>query len=175
MTTPKRIGKMQVTKSLLPLVVVLVCSCAVPHYIWPQKDVGFHEINPPDSDKRVLIASRDSEFKRAIIDRISTEFQDQPVYLKIIGIADLPKEDASQYSAVVLINTCMAWTIDTTVEQFIDRYGHLASIIVLTTSDVGDVLPDLENRKIDAMSSASTLADADPLANEIIGRIKKHL
>ena len=166
---------MQFTKSVLPLLVVLVCSCAVPHYIWPQKDVGFDEINRPDLDKRLLIASRDSEFKRVIIDRISTEFQDQPVYLKIIGIADLPKEDATRYSAVLLINTCMAWTIDTTVAQFIDRYGHLASIIVLTTSDGGNVLPDLENRRIDAMSSASTLADAAPLANEIIQRIKKRL
>jgi DNA-binding transcriptional LysR family regulator len=74
-----------------------------------------------------------------------------------------------------LINTCMAWTIEPAVAQFIDRYGQLGSIIVLTTSDGGDVLPDLENRRIDAMSSASTLADADPLANEIIERIKKHL
>ncbi len=166
---------MHKTKSVLPLLVVLLFSCTVPHYIWPQKDIGFHEINRADLDERVLIASRDSEFKRAIIAKISTEFQGQPVYLKIIGIADLPKEDATRYSAVLLINTCMAWTIDTTVAQFVDRYGHLASIIVLTTSDSGDVLPDIENRKIDAMSSASTPADADPLANEIIERIKKRL
>jgi len=166
---------MHVIKKVLPLLVVLACSCTIPHYIWPQKDVRFQEINLPDLDKRVLIASRDSEFKRAIIERISTEFQSQPVYLKIIGIADLPKEDAARYSAVLLINTCMAWTIEPAVAQFIDRYGQLGSIIVLTTSDGGDVLPDLENRRIDAMSSASTLADADPLANEIIERIKKHL
>jgi len=166
---------MHLIKRVLPLLVVVVCSCTLPQYIWPQKDIGFHEINPPDLDKRVLIASRDSEFKRAVIDRILIEFQDQPVYLKVIGIADLPEEDATRYSTVVLINTCMAWTIDTTVAQFIDKYGQLDSIIVLTTSDSGNVLPDLENRKIDAMSSASTLADVDPLANEIIGRIKKYL
>ena len=166
---------MHQTKSVLPLLVVLLCSCAVPHYIWPKKDVGLHEINRPDLDKRVLIASRDSEFKRAIINRITNEFQDQPVYLKIIGITDLPKEDATRYSAVVLLNTCMAWTIDRTVTQFLDRYGDLPSIIVLTTSDSGNVLPDLEDRRIDAMSSASVLADADPLADEIIQRIKNRL
>lgn len=153
----------------------MVYGCAATHTIWPQKDVGFHEINRADLDKRVLIASQESEFKRTIIDRITNEYKSQPVYLKIIGIADLPLEDAYQYSAVVLINACMAWTIDRTVKQFLETYGDLPSIIVLTTSGSGDVFAKLENRQIDAISSASVKEDADPVARKLIVKIKRHL
>ena len=175
MTTITAGLKMNLWKQLLPICMLMVCSCTAPHYIWPQKDIGFHEINRADLDKRLLIASTDSEFKRAIVSAISTTYQDQAVYVKIIGIADLPLEDANQYSAVVLINTCMAWTIDSTVMQFLDRYGDLPSIIVLTTSNSGYVLPELENRQIDAMSSASIKADADPIAKALILKIKRRL
>jgi hypothetical protein len=154
---------------------LMVCGCTAPHYIWPQKDIGSHEINRPDLDKRLLIASQDSEFKRAVVRTMSSTFQDQAVYVKIIGIADLPLEDANQYSAVVVIHTCMAWTIDRTVKQFLDTYGDLPSIIVLTTSDSDYVFPELENRRIDAMSSASIKENADPIAQALIIKIKRHL
>lgn len=162
-------------KQLLPFFVLMVFGCTAPHYIWPQKDIGFHEINRPDLEKRLLIASQDSEFKRAVVRTISATLQDQAVYIKIIGIADLSLEDANQYSAVVLINTCMGWTIDRTVKQFLGTYGELPSIIVLTTSNSGFVFPELEKGRIDAMSSASIKADADPIAKELILKIKRHL
>ena len=69
----------------------------------------------------------------------------------------------------------MAWTIDRTVKQFLETYGDLPSIIVLTTSNSGYVFPELENRRIDAMSSASIKEDADPMAKELIKKIKRHL
>jgi hypothetical protein len=112
--------KMNISKQVLPICVLMVYGCAATRTIWPQKDVGFHEINQADLDKRLLIASPDSEFKRAVVKTIATAFQDQAVYVKIIGIAALPLEDANHYSAVVLINTCMGWTIDRTVKQFLD-------------------------------------------------------
>ena len=83
-------------------------------------------------------------------------------------------EDANAYSAVLVINTAMGWTVDVPVEQFLKKYGEMDSIIVLTTADGGDVLPDMENRNIDAMSSASVMDQAISLADTIsakIGRI----
>ena len=65
----------------------------------------------------------------------------------------------------------MGWTVDVEVERFLEKYGAMDSIIVLTTSDGGDVLPDMQNRNIDAISSASVKDQIQPVADEMIGKI----
>jgi len=67
----------------------------------------------------------------------------------------------------------MGWRIDRKVEAFLEKYGGLNSIIVLTTSDGGDILPDMERRQIDAISSASVKERINPIADEIISKIGK--
>jgi hypothetical protein len=151
--------------------ILLACGCTVPHYLFHQKDIGSVEINPSTLKNRILIASRDSEFKRELVDRLIAAYRYRDVYLKIIGINALKHENAKNYSAVVVLNTCMGWTVDVEVERFLEKYGAMDSIIVLTTSDGGDVLPDMQNRNIDAISSASVKDQIQPVADEMIGKI----
>lgn len=158
-------------KCLFLLFFVIVGGCTAPHYIWKQKDVTMREINPPSLEQQVLIASRDSEFKQALIDRITSALADRSIYIKIVGIEDLAAEDAGAYSAVVIINTAMGWTVDVPVEKFLKKYGSMDSIIVLTTADGGDVLPDMDERNIDAMSSASVMDQVGSLADTIIAKV----
>lgn len=153
--------------------VLLNYGCTAPQYIWPQTDIESYEINQKTLEKRILIASRKSEFKSAIVKRVQKAFLEKAVYIKIIGIETLRNEDAKQYSAVLIINTCMGWRIDRKVEAFLEKYGGLNSIIVLTTSDGGDILPDMERRQIDAISSASVKERINPIADEIISKIDK--
>ena len=160
-------------KRLMLLAIIFICGCTAPHYIWPQKDMGVYEINLATAEKRVLIASRDSDFKRALVDVITKAYENQPVFVKIIGIEALENEDANVYSAVLLINTCMGWTVDVEVGRFLENYGTFESIIVLTTSAGGDVSPENENWAVDAISSASTLDRVQPLADELIGKIDR--
>lgn len=134
--------------------------------------MAFQEINPSTLEKKILIASRLSDFKSAIVAKIVNAFRNQAVNIKIIGIDQLKYEDANQYSALVLINTAMGWAADRNVESFLDRYGTMDSIIVLTTSAGGDVLPETKDRRIDAMSSASIKDKIIPVANRIIRKIK---
>lgn len=149
----------------------LPCACTLPQYIWPQKDIGFQEINQPSLEKSLLVASRNSEFKSAVVQRIEDAYQGQDVYVRIIGIEDLKYEDANEYSVVVLINTAMGWEIDRKVQHFIDRHGDLDTMIVLTTSGGGDVVPDTEKYRIDAVSSASVLDETEDIADDIISKI----
>ena len=166
---------MKTVTALVLSLVIMTAGCTAPHYIWKQEDAARREINPPSTDNTLLIASRKSEFKQALVDRIVDAFSDQPVYMKIVGIEDLADEDANAYSAVVIINTAMGWTVDVPVEKFLKKYGAMESIIVLTTADGGDVLPDMKKRNIDAISSASVMDQADPLANTIIDKISQLL
>lgn len=152
---------------------LLVAACTAPHYLWPQRDIRYSETNQQTLEKKLLIASRDSAFKRELVHRITAVYGSRPIYIRTIGIEALADEDAGDYAAVVLITTCMGWTVDVEVERFLYKYGHLSSIIVLTTSAGGDVLPDLENRNIDAISSASVIDRAQPLAQEMIAKINR--
>lgn len=162
---------------LLFILVILFFSggCAGPQYIWPQKDFSAYEINQQNLEQKILIASRESEFKTSIIQNIITAFRDKNVYIKIIGIEELKNEEADSFSAVVIINTSMAWQIDRKVEAFLDRFGTSDSIIVLTTSHGGDVLPELKDRNIDAISSASKKDAIMPVSDEIILKIQNIL
>ena len=152
---------------------LLICYCTFPQYIWPQKDIDFQEINQSTLENKILIASRQSEFKDAIVQRIKDSFSDQAVYIKIIGIEDLEYEDPNRYSATLLINSAMGWKIDRKVEYFLVKHGELNSIIVLTTSNGGDILPDMKGRQIDAISAASIKEKNKNIADRIIGKIAK--
>jgi len=159
--------------SIFILSVVLTFGCTVPQYIWPQRDMGFYAFNSVNLEKKLLIASRNSDFKSAIVQRVVDAYRKQPVYIKIIGINDLHLEDATRYSAVLVINTSMGWKIDRKVASYLDKYGALNSIVVLTTSAGGDILPDTRYRGIDAIASASRKENIESVADDIIVKINR--
>lgn len=166
--------KMKIKVCLLLLLLVgSVWGCATPYYVWPQKDIDVIEINPSALDTRILIASRKSEFKNAVIEKIKAAFLDKPVYLKITGLDNLVNEDAAAFSAVLLVNTSMAWDIDPKVKTFLDKFKAQDNIIILTTSDSGDIYPDLADRDIDAIATASTDDAITPVADDVIAKLNK--
>lgn len=150
---------------------VVLSACATPYYFWSQTDTALVEVNSSDLETKILIASRKSDFKDAVIDRVREAFQEKDVYIKIIGLENLKTEDAAPYSTIVLINTGMAWGVDPLVETFVDAHAAATPTIVLTTSNRGDIYPDLEGRDIDAIASASTPSEIDPVADQLIEKI----
>ena len=162
---------MILSKWTILFLTIIVCGCVAPHYIWKQKDMAPVEINAPGLEHRLLIASRDSEFKQALVDKIQDAFSDKSTYIKIIGVESLVDEDARAYSVVLIINTAMGWTVDIPVEKFLKKFGELDTIIVLTTADGADVYPDLKDRNIDAISSASVMEQTNTLADTLTTKI----
>ena len=165
--------KKQMLFFLISSSLILLCGCTAPQYIWPQRDIDLQEINQASLKKKILIASRKSEFKIAVVQKIKDAFKNQAVYIRIIGIEALKYEDANKYSAVVLINTAMGWKIDRKAEEFLEKHKDLNSIIVLTTSGGGDIMPDTEEYQIDAVSSASTKDKTEHIADKIISKIRE--
>ena len=156
---------------IILVVILFQVYCSVPHRVLPQKDMPASELNEPTLDKKVLVASRYSEFKEAVIGKLSKTFKDQPVYIKFIGLGSLEKEDAKQYNAVVMINKCMAWQMDRNVIGFLNRYEDQGNMIVLTTSGDGNWLPKTEGQNFDAISAASKKADVDKVTNQIVEKV----
>ncbi|MBC8236245.1 hypothetical protein H8E77_42400 [bacterium] len=158
---------------LLLSVSIMQVSCfSVPHLLWPQKDIQPTELNEPSLERKVLVASRSSEFKDAVVQKIGEAFKNEPVYVKFIGLEQLEKEDGANYAAVVLINKSMSWDMDRNVKGFLKRHKEQSNMIVLTTSGDGEWLPKMKGRHFDAISSASQEDKIDEIADEIISKVR---
>ena len=103
---------------------------------------------------------------------VKEAFRNEQVYMKFIGIDQLQKEKGEDYSAVVLISTCIAWKIDRHVNGFLDDHQNQSNMIVLTTSGDGDWLPRKDGRNFDAISSASKDDTTSEVAETIVSKVR---
>lgn len=171
---------MMTRMTLTIFITVIFCnipaySFSLPQLFWPQKDIDSFSVNQPTLAKKVLIVSRGSDFKRALVDRIKDAFKGDSVYVKCTGLTKLKKEDASAYGAIVIINTCMAWDWDRNIHAFLKGKKDAKNVIVLTTSGSGKWLPKKIPAGVDAIASASEKTGADVVAADIVGRIRSLL
>ena len=155
----------------LLFMIMFQAGCSIPRHIWHEDDIEVSEINDPASEKRVLIASGESDFKESVIARIEQALEDKGVYLHIIGLSELDGQSVEDYDAMVLINRCVAWGMDPDVDGFLKDLDNYDTVIVLTTSGDGNWLPDTTERDFDAISSASKRALVDETAGMILGRV----
>lgn len=154
---------------------LLFSGCAVPRVLWPQKDLPPSETVGIADGYVVLVASRNSEFKKALVDKLTGAIVAEGLAEKTVGVGDLKEIDAAVYDAVVVISTCLAWGLDRDVKAFLDRQKNHANIILVTTSGEGDWLPDKGEWDFDAISSASRLTSVDGIVRDVMGKIKRRL
>ena len=168
------------TRPILVLVMVpiaialLTTGCALPRKVWPQKDITAIKAEGTAGKPTLLLASRDSEFKADLVKKISAAMAQEDVAVDIVGIEDLADIDTGQYAAAVAISTCMAWGIDPLVRDFIERYPDRRRILLVITSN-SEWLPKEEDTDIDAISSASELADSDLVSRRAVMYIREKL
>jgi len=164
-------SKAPVLVSLSLIIPLLLGSCSIGRKLTPQSDITAYTLGDEVFETRILFASRDSDFKVEVARRIGESLKDRPVFVKFVGIDQLGGEDASAYSAVIILTTCLAWGLDSATESFLRENDDLSNTIVLVTSGAGDWKPDMEGREFDAVTSASVLADAGTVADEILGKV----
>lgn len=155
-------------------VILQALGVSVPHLFWPKKDIETSELNQPSFGKKILIASRSSEFKNAVLEKIKEEFKGDSVYIKFTGLKKLKGEDIGSYSALLLINTCMAGGMDPIAKDFL-KHRNDKKVIVLTTSGDGGWLPKIKDQRFDAVATASEKDKTDSVAKEIIDKIRASL
>jgi hypothetical protein len=159
------------TLVLLAWLPVMLLSCAFPQKFWPQKDMHASDHVFSDVRPAVLVASRSSEYKHALLEKLSLLMEQDRIGFKVIGVEMLKTVDALDYDAVVIINTCLAWGYDENVQGFIDRQPRHDHMIILTTSGKGDWRPREQKHDFDAMSAASNPADADRMARTVADKL----
>ena len=142
--------KVLITIGIIIIIAIILqtLGISVPHFFWPKKDIETSELNQAFLEDKVLIASRSSEFKNAIIEKIEEAMKNDSVYVKFTGLKKLRDEDHQKGKN---------------------------NIVILTTSGGGDWLPKMKYQSFDAIASASEKDNVDSVAKEIIDKIRSKL
>ncbi|MGD9140247.1 MAG: hypothetical protein PVJ42_01770 [bacterium] len=165
--------KRHLLPALIAALCLLVMTCAViPRSMSRERDIEGRSADFGAAAKTLLVASRTSEFKDAVIDGIEHSFEAESIAMRFIGLQDLRYESAEDYDAVVLMNTCIAWSLDTQVDAFLNKYRDTGNIVVVTTSGDGHWEPKKQNRRFDTVASASEMARVSDVVDEITAKVR---
>jgi len=160
--------------NLLIITLFLLSSCGVPQRWWPQKDLAKARSTLDENTRGVLLASRDSEFKQALVAELSSALDSGDIAYQIIGIEALKEVDASEYRTVVVISSCLAWGLHHDVQTFLDKQKKHNNIIMVTTSGDGSWLPAQKGRDFDDLSTASEMTSVASVTGQVMQKIKAH-
>ena len=119
---------------------------------------------------KVLIATQNSQFKGEVLSEIKKALGEDVSYIKVVDVKRLPNESVDQYSALVILNSCMAGRPDPRVESFIDDIPNKGKLVVLTTGRLDSWKPD--SPEVDAITSASNMSETDAVAREIADKVR---
>lgn len=156
-----------VCKAVVSVIIGLAfCGCAA-------KAVNTTEWGDLRSDRKVLIATQRSEFKQAVVSRIVEDLEKDSCYVKVIDLKKLKIDSAAGYDAVVVVNTCKAWSLSRGASKFVKDFPDKSRVVLLTTAGGEDWRP--KSVEVDASTSASKEQKADPVADAIAAKVRKIL
>ena len=145
--------------------------CFMTFFGWTLKVVDTIETGDRTAIKsKVLIASQNSQFKGEVLSEIKKALGEDVSYIKVVDVKRLPNESVDQYSAIVILNSCMAGRPDPRVESFIDEVPDKWRLVVLTTGRLDSWKPD--SADVDAISSASSKSETDTVARIIADKVR---
>jgi hypothetical protein len=163
---------LRITGLVFGIVAALIAVAFIVYVIlyYPRKAEPF-EINTPDANKTLLIATQGSGFKDALVEALCDSLKSSPLYIKGIDIGELEEANAGDWDRVLIINTFMV-RLNKGVERFIDRADSPENVLLFVTSGGADWQPEPELR-VDALTSASRKAYVDGLVRLITDWISR--
>lgn len=124
------------------------------------------EVNTPDLDRRILIATQGSEYKNAVVAGVVEQLESPPTYIKVIDVSDLPSVDEAEWTAILVMHTWESAGPPTDAKVFLERSTELDKVVVLSTSGDGDRTME----GIDAIASASQIDEVSGHVSELVSR-----
>jgi len=156
-------------------ILIMLFACAMAQRMSPQKDLPPSETLGATDGHVVLVASRSSEFKTALVEKLIEAVVSEGLAVKTVGVGDLKEIDPSWYDVIVVISNCVAWGLEQDAQLFLDRQKQHSNIILVTTSGEGGWLPDKGDRDLDAISSASKMTAMDGVVRDVMAKINVRL
>ena len=137
-------------------------------YRYSMEVVEPYEVNSPDVETKILIATQGSDFKDRVTQGIVGYYAPDSIYMRIIDIKDLHGIDPKDFDAVLIMHTWENWKPPRAVKTFVDRtriYG--SRIVVVTTSGEGSY----KMEGVDALVGESILENVPVFIERITDRL----
>ena len=152
------------------LVICILTICFMTSFGCTLKTVDTIETGDKTTVKsKVLIVTQKSRFKSEVVSEIKKALGENVFYIKVVDLKWLPNESVDHYSAIAILNRCMAGRPDPRVESFIDNIQDKNKLVVLTTGRLDSWKP--ESPEVDAITSASTMSEAGVVARTIADKV----
>ena len=156
-------GRWTLVFGLALLMTVLSCARSVPEVR--------HVV--VDARHSLLIASDTSEFKDAVRMRVFDHFKPYS-NVEVTRIGHLKEHHADDFDAVLIIDTCLAWSrFNPSLKAFMDAAQDPGRIILFLTVDDTDW--DFTYQGVDAITAASRMEDEARVATMLIRDLDKIL
>jgi hypothetical protein len=152
--------------------IVAIILISVAFFIWyepryPTEYLKSFEINSPELENKIVIATQLSEFKNAVLMEILRQLSIQQVFIKVIDVNELDGISEKDWDAVVIMHTWENWAPPPAVKTWLEQEKELDRIVVLTTSGNAQYIM----QGINAITSASRMSNVASIADEIVIRV----
>lgn len=138
------------------------------NYEYSMDTANEFEVNSPNLNRKLLIATQGSAFKDEITKGVVNYYEKDSIYIKVIDVKTLEGIITTDFNAIVVIHTWENWQPPLDVELFINKTSDIQDkIIVLTTSGGGSY----KMEGVDAITGESKLENASKNINQITKRL----
>jgi hypothetical protein len=152
------------------IIIIISISFLISGVLFAEGATEAKEFGNINSDRRVLIATENSNFKDSLVTEIVSLLNDGNIYIKVLlhKYEDLNNEDPRNYGAVLLINAGQKSIVRPWVTEYLNNVSEYNDNIILLTTIVLDWEPDVE---VDSITTASDMGVVSDLASELAVKI----
>lgn len=161
----KRWEKILLGAGTVVLVLYFVLSWNRYHYSIEAVE-GF-EVNKPDLDQHLLIATQGTEFKKAVVAALVENLRKRPIYIKVVDVSQLAGVNEADWTAVVLLHTWEKWRPPLVVKHFLRRLKTPEKVVVVSTSVSGEE----KMEGVDAITASSSMDEVPVAVDGVMSRL----
>lgn len=132
-----------------------------------------YQVGKQDAHFKVLIASQGSEFKDKLLNDLVQQLESDRIYMSIIDVTSLEKENVTDWNAIVIIHTTQAHRMPKSVRTYLERFSSLSKVVLVATSGGGDEM--VTEFEVDAICTASRIALTDKISSRTISSVENIL
>ena len=124
------------------------------------------------TNREILIATEKSEFKDAVVDRVTQTLKQKGRPFKIVDLKQLAQESADRYDGIVILNTIWAWHLRGKVSHFLKPLtdDQRRKVVLVSTADGEDW--KTKETGVHAVTSASKMTKVDEVAGFIVRELE---
>ncbi|MDE3740288.1 hypothetical protein [Maribacter polysaccharolyticus] len=137
-------------------------------YEYAMEMAEVYEINTPQLNKRLLIATQGSDFKNSVSKGVIDHYRTDSVYIKVIDVSSIMEVSFEDYDAILILHTWEYNQAPEAVTTFLENAGSFKNkTVILTTSGEGSETME----GVDALTGESRLEDAPKSIERILARL----